>query len=491
MGIPAILKSGESRVWIIENGASPGNAPEYMGIMKTGDPSWSFGDVTPIKVPDPNRYNGFIEAASIRGAQERVTSSLNGRYPLTISTLLRLARKQCRIDVQIAWGQCRNPQDYVNGWEKLVVLKDVLIPTYNGENWGALGDDEQNPANENVDISAADMFEIVKLTFKEHASTLTTREVTAIITCDSVNCGDCGDASDGCDRVFATMIGTGATPGTKPLLLYTKDGGSNWGSTTIDTLFSTERPTDIACVGNYVVIVSPDSDSLHYANKDDILDGVETWYETFTGFVLGKDPTAIWSADSQHTWMVGEGGYIYFTSDPTYSVTVQDAGIATVQPLQDVHAFDSDNVLTVGNANAVVYTDDGLVWAAVTGPEVGVQLKACWMLSAKKWLIGSATGKLWFTDDGGGSYVNKAPSEITNIYDIWFVDDVVGYISAVVGANGYIYRTTDGGYSWYRLTVIPANDVLSMISGCVDDHNIIWGAGLDDTGTGGIIVKAS
>lgn len=495
MTVSPILKAGESRVWIIEDGASPNNEPEYMGIMKTGDPSWGFGDITTIKVPDPNRYNGFIEAANVRGARERVTSSLVGRYPLSLSTLLRLARKQCRIDVQIAWGQCRNPQDYTNGWEKLVVLQDVEITTYNGENWGALGDDEQNPSNENVDISAEDMFEVVSMYFKQLASTLTTREITAVMVCDNVSCGDCDDPSDGCEKVFATMIGTGATPGTKPSLLYTKNGGSTWGSTTITTLFSTETPRGIACVGNYVVIVSNDSDSLHYAYKADILTGVETWYETFTGFVIGKDPYAIWSADANHTWMVGEGGYIYFTADPTNFVTVQDAGISTAQTLYDVHAYDSEHAVAVGGSNAVVYTQDGFVWKSVLGPEPGIQLNAVWMLDTTKWLIGSASGKLWFTADSGGSWTNFAPTPVTNIYDIWFVCDTIGYFSAVIGANGYIFRTTNGGNSWYRIprsgTGIPTNARLNKIAACEENHNIIFAGGLASGSAAGIIIKGS
>lgn len=496
MSIPAILKAGDSRVWIIENGASPSDEPTYMGIMKTGDPSWGFGDITPIKVPDPNRHNSFVEAASIRGAKERVTSSLMGRFPVAISTLLRLARKQCSLDVQIAFGQCTNPQDYLNGWQKLIIMRDVQITAYNGENWGALSDDEQNPANENVDISAEDMYEVVELSWKVHAASTVVREITAIGVCDSPSCGDeCDDSSDGCEKVFAAMLGTGATPGTKPSLLYTEDSGSNWGTTTIDTLFSTESPSDLACIGSNVVVISPDSDSLHYANRDDILNGVETWYETFDGFVLGSDPIAIWSVDAMHTWLVGENGYIYFTSDPTISVTVQDAGVATNKNLADVHLVDTENGIAVGATNTLLHTDDGTIWEYLIGPEVGVDLRCCWMLTKNKWLIGSSSGNLWYTDDGGESFTNKAPSEVTDIYDIRFMDSVVGYMAAVVGANGYIYRTTNGGYSWYRVpksgVAITANDRINKLATCEENPNVVWGGGLADDGADGIIVKGS
>lgn len=495
MSVPTIIKSGDSRVWIIENGASPSDEPQYMGIMKTGDPSWGFGDVTPIKVPDPNRRNSFVEADNIRGATERVTSSVMGRYPRAISTLLRLARKQCSLDIQIAFGRCTNPQDYLNGWEKLVIMRDVQITAYSGENWGALNDDEQNPSNENADISAEDMYEVVDLSWKEHASSSVVREVTAIAVCDQAGCGDeCADSSDGCQKVFATMIGTGATPGTKPTLLYTEDGGATWGTTSIDTLFSTETPTGIECVGANVVVVSDDSDSLHYANIADILDGVETWYETFDGFVIGNDPIAIYSVDAMHTWMVGENGYIYFTSDPAISVTVQSDGAISAKNLVDVHFVDTDYGICVGATNTLDYTEDGTVWNNMVGPEPGVDLRCCWMLTRDKWLIGSSSGNLWYTSDGGGSWTNKAPSEITDIYDIKFVDSVVGYMAAVVGANGYIYRTTNGGYSWYRVpktgTGITANDRINMVAVC-DDANVVWGGGLADDGSDGIIVKGS
>jgi photosystem II stability/assembly factor-like uncharacterized protein len=293
------------------------------------------------------------------------------------------------------------------------------------------------------------------------------------------------------------MVGTGATPGTKPLLLYTKDAGTTWGSTTITTLFSLESPRDTACVGDNLIVVSPDSDSLHYANTSDILKGVETWTEVWSGFVITKDPRAIWSACASHTWIVGEGGYIYFTSDPTNGVVIQDPGTVTTQNLNDVHALDMEYVLAVGDFNAVIFTNDGATWEAIVGPQAGVSLNCCWMIDEKEWLLGSSNGKLWYTKDGGGSYTNIAPAIATEIDDIWFLDDTIGYLAVHVGANGYLYRTTNGGNNWHKMprtgsgNPIPANDYLNRLAGCKDEPNAIWAVGLADNATAGVIIKAT
>jgi hypothetical protein len=122
-------------------------------------------------------------------------------------------------------------------------------------------------------------------------------------------------------------------------------------------------------------VVSSDSESIHVADKDDILDASETWQEVTSGFVAGKGPTAIVSVSPRDTFIVGKGGYVYFSANILDGVTVQDAGVATVQDLNDVDAINARYAVAVGAANAVIFTQNGGdTWASVTGPAVGVAL---------------------------------------------------------------------------------------------------------------------
>src|SRR3989304_6264855 len=145
-----ITVAGESRVWVAEEGAGPGNVFTYQGCMKIGDTSWPQGDLTRIECPSPDRYNEFVEVAAVQGAQERVSTQLMGRYPRDLSTLLELTRRRCRFDAHVPVGG-----------------------------------------------SAKDLYEIVTLGFAEEAAATVVREVTNIVVCDSVSCGGCEDPSIG------------------------------------------------------------------------------------------------------------------------------------------------------------------------------------------------------------------------------------------------------------------------------------------------------
>src|SRR3990167_46273 len=341
-----ITRNDFVRIWTIENGAGPSNAPEYQGCFKLGDPAWGFGDVTKIECPDPNQYGKFVEVGEIPGEMERPTFSLMGRYPMSVSDLLRLARKGCGLDVHAHVGQCRDQRDFNAGWEKKLVFPAARITSFGLENFSALASDERAAVNETADLSAREFYELARLSFAEKAGGTVARQIISIDVCDTPNCGgDCGAASDGCQRVFATQIGASATPGTLPSVVYSDDGGDTWASTSIDTLFSNEDPADSECVGEYFVVVSNTPCSLHYANADDIIAGTETWTEVNTGFVGTGCPNAIWSVSPRDTWIVGDGGYIYKSTDVTAGVTVQDAGVATTQNLNDVHALDALSVL--------------------------------------------------------------------------------------------------------------------------------------------------
>ncbi|KKK92607.1 hypothetical protein LCGC14_2701210, partial [marine sediment metagenome] len=60
---------------------------------------------------------------------------------------------------------------------------------------------------------------------------------------------------------------------------------------------------------------------------------------------------------------------------------------------------------------------------------------------------------------------------------------------------GRILRTIDGGFSWYVVpegnTSVPANDKFNMLAPCINDPNVMWGGGLADNGTDGMLVKGS
>jgi photosystem II stability/assembly factor-like uncharacterized protein len=496
-----VTLAGESRVWIAENGAGPGQSFVYQGCMRIGDTSWPQGDITRIECPDPNRYNEFIEVAAVQGARERVSTEVMGRYPRDLSFMLELARRRCRFDMHVHVGECKNPQDFNGGWEKIKVYRDVRPTEWSDENAGALESGDQNPTNETLAASAAEIFEVTQISFAKKATAEAVREIVASAVCDEISCGDCDEPSVGCQKIFMLMVGTGATPGTLPSVLFSDDAGLTWDSADIDTLFSGETPSGVACVSGNLVVVSQDG-GFHYAVIDELLAGTETWVEVdpYDGGIFPEFPVAISSADARHTWAVGTGGYIWFAEDPELDWIEQDAGVATTQDLADVHAYSADVVVAVGASNAIVYTDNGGdTWQAITGPAVGVNLTAIWVHSPTSWLVGTAAGTLFYTRNAGQTWTAiSLKGSPTGIQDIQFANDTIGYMAIdTAGPLGKILRTRDGGATWYLLPektatgTIPANDQVNALAACKDNVNVIYGGGLADDGSGGYVVKAS
>lgn len=505
MGIDRIIaKSSDTRVWFIENRAHPANDPVYQGLMKFNDPSQALGDITKIEAPDPNEAGRFIEIDSIQGQEERVSFGIMGRYPRSrTSDMKRIAEKRCQLDIQAHLGRCRDPQDFNGGWEKIIFFEGTKLTNYSIENFGAIESGEENPTNESADTNAALWYERVRLTFAERATGDTFNEVVAVVVCDDSECGDCDSPSDGCQRVFSVQLAAGNSPGVSPSVIYSDDGLATDGLTFIDTLTSSQEPSDAACIGENLVVTSNDAGSLNYADIDEILLGTETWVEIATGIQAGGEPNALWSVGARDTWVVGDAGYIYYTSDPTTGLTAQDEGVATSQNLADVHAYDSQNVVAVGASNAVVYTKDGGgTWAAVTGPAVGVNLTAVWMKDVDTWFVGDANGALWYTDNAGTTWVSKPlPISTDEVDDIKFPTDSCGFMSVRVSApGGRILATIDGGHTWYVAPEgsgsIPANDRINSIGICRKASpsiaaNTIYAGGLADDGSDGILLKLS
>jgi photosystem II stability/assembly factor-like uncharacterized protein len=488
-----------SRVFTIEDTAGPANVPEYQGFARALGLDWPQGDVTPVRVPSEETYGDFDTVDEIRGAQGLPTLPVQFRRREAVSEIMRLiTQKRCPVDLQVHIGKCQQPTDFDGGWDKVLIVERAFGTNYSTDELGALDFDQDSVVNEEVTFTGRNAYEIKRLLAQELATTELTDEVIAVVICDAATCGACGVPSDGCDKVFVITGATTGSPGLPSEVIYSEDGGDTWASTNITTLGLAETPTDAACVGINLVVTSNDSDSLHYAPLADILDGVETWTEIATGIVAAGSPNALFSLSRTRTWVVGDGGYVYFSADITAGVEVQTAGTVTTQDLNDVHGADRDNLVAVGNSNAVIYTNNGgETWQSVTGPNVGVNLNAVRMRSDLEWFVGDAGGQLWYTRDAGTNWTEKTfpGSGAGVIRDLDFATASVGYMAHDTAANaGRLLQTINGGQSWNLLPEaslgsIPANDRINSIAACVDNPNVVFAGGLADDATDGFLVK--
>jgi photosystem II stability/assembly factor-like uncharacterized protein len=462
-----------------------------------GSVSQSFGDIEKIECPDPDRFNEFIEIGQIQGAVERATVPLTGRYANDVaSELLRLSRKRCSVDVQVHFGTCTNPSDF-DVFTKALILEDARLTSYDTEDLGALSSDASAAVNESVELSVKNVYEILQLSFQSVAGDTITNELVDGVVCDQISCGDCDDESAGCEKIYYVSLSAGGSPSTPADVVFSIDNGANWYAHDVDSLGAAEDPTGIACVGTYVVVVSNDSNSLHYATKSEILPtNDETWTEVTTGFVVTGEPNDIWSVGT-YAFVVGDGGYIYGTSDPTSGVTVLNAGVATVNDLNAVHALDKNFAVAVGNSGAIIKTDNQTTWGAITPTNVNfiaTNFQAVWVKNESEWWLGATDGGLWYTLDGGVTFTQAGlPGTSTAIYDIQFASDSVLYVAdTIAGPRGRILRSFNGGNTFTVLPEgtanLPLNDQITALATCTDDVNFVTGGGLADNGTDGILV---
>lgn len=498
MAVRNLQKSSQTRLFLIEDRANPDNAPSYESLARALGLSWAQGDITPIRVPDPDQYGKFITVDTIRGQQGLPTISIENRLTRDLSTLLNLVRKGCAFDVQLHAGACEDPRDFNGGWEKIYVLENAVATSYDTNELGALDADQNVVVNETVPLSGDDWYEIKRVVGSEIGAAQIVQQIVGVVICDSRQCGECGISSNGCEKIFAVTMSAGGSPGLPAEVIFSPDGGATVEDTTITTIGAAEDPTGLACSGIYLAVISNESGSIHYAALADILAGTETWAEVSTGFVALKGPNAIFSLSSVFNWVVGDGGYIYFSDDITSGVSVQSAGSQTVENLNDIHGADEFNLVAVGDNNAVVFTNDGGTnWSSVTGPAPGVDLNTVYVKSENVWLVGAANGSLYYTQDGGANWTEKAfsGSGTGSINDIQFSTPSIGYMATQTsGTAGRVYRTIDGGFSWYILPEaaglsLPTSDSINALAACSENPNLAFAGGLGANGVDGIFIK--
>jgi photosystem II stability/assembly factor-like uncharacterized protein len=493
------LKRGNSRVFLIENQAGPTHVPIFLSFGMAGSFEQPLGDVSRIEVPSSNQYGQYSVAGEIPGAVENATLPITYQSQFAISRLWQVSKRRCPYDLQVHFGDCEDPSDFDKGWKLILAMERARSTTFKTDDLGSLISGDEDKVTEEMDASALRAYYIGQMSFAKRAESDVTSAIVAIAVCDKPNCGECGSSSDGCQVVLSVSDPAGSSPGLLPEVIYTADGYTSSNFRMITTFAVGDNPDDATCVGSYFVVVSADSGGMHVAVKDDILNAAETWQLITNGFVALKGPQAIVSVSSRETWIVGKGGYIYFSSSPTDGVSVQDAGVATTQDLNDIDAINSRYLVAVGAANAVVYTTNGGdSWSSVTGPAPATVLNTVAMRSASEWWVGSAAGKMYYTLDKGQHWTEKTfnGSGSGSLKRIVWASDTVGFAIHNTGTKGRILRTVSGGNSWYVMPesvseVLPANVQLNALAVCLEEVNVLYAGGLATGSADGVIIKGT
>lgn len=446
-----VLTQNHIRGFIQYGGAGPLNVAEYYGIRG----QYFFvdsienpvrGGITPINAPDPLRRKRYERIG--RQIDPPDFGSFSLKVALKHGTVPRvLADMGSPITLYLPAGRCKAPSDINRGYESWTYVMGGEVTDRSPGDMLMMDSDEALMVD--VTITTAVQYPIGPLFLGEQAaSTVNANVVDAVYAPPN----DCIGYQVGNERIYAITNAIGGSPTVQAEVVYSTNGGTTWTEVNITGLGALVNPSAIDIVGEYLVVLSRTAGAHYYAALDPDTGVPGTWSTVTSGYNASGGPNDLFVQSPTEVYIVGQGGYIYRMTDPTQGVTAVVSGSITTQNLQRVHGI-GETLVAVGNLGTVLYSADGLVWATATQFPTSQTLFAVSARDDKTWWVGAGNGGAWYTTTAGKTWTALTVPSATQINDIVFATDEVGYIAYdTTGPQGNLFTTIDGGNTWAAAT---------------------------------------
>lgn len=221
-------------------------------------------------------------------------------------------------------------------------------------------------------------------------------------------------------------------------------------------------------------------------NRDSIwIVGVGTVIHTGNGgetWTISSDPDPFpdrWDEvqfiDARHGWIVDvEGESILHTSDGGKTWTAQGNVTDQYQRYSDICFVDTLNGWTATRGGVLKTANGGKYWILVTVEEMRPFYSIHFINKNNGWIVGEK-GRIYRSSDGGIHWNRLTPPEYfdLDLYAVYFIDNSEGWIA---GQLGTLLHTVNGGESWSAIRDVTI-DNLSEVFFIDSDKGWITGQG--------------
>lgn len=262
-------------------------------------------------------------------------------------------------------------------------------------------------------------------------------------------------------------------------------GGGEWEPLTSQKIYVSDRFYDVAPLApKEAIVIGYDGKVLHTADggatwnavdvaTEEALYSIDFAADGKSGWIVGQEASILRTTDAGKTWEK-QGGSIYLTEECRESGGDPDAteeqNKCPLAPLFALSVIDANSAVAIGDRSTITSTTDGgKTWNTrtlepITEEEIDENAMLAFedpvlydveFLDANVGFVVGEFGKILKTTDGGATWHDKQGSlvgdeyfdvmELPTFFDVEFRGPEVGY---VVGLEGRVATTTDGGETW-------------------------------------------
>lgn len=427
-----------------------GAEEQYLMVGDIANPDR--GGINAINVNDPRRPGLYKRTGITVDAPDIPSASLTFKQRFGGVAWYKF-QLDCPVNIYEVEGQCKDLSDFGYGWTTMQILSQGL--SADKSYTGRTPFDGADESTTEIGFSwTGGVYSIGGITLGETASEEVTTEVVGIVYGGYQNCAQCGVPNDGTKWIYALQQTAGGSSAALGKVLYnTNYGAGTWTSSTITGLGIGALVTAIAIVGQYLVVLVS-GENAYYISAINQLTGVPgSWTKITTGFVALKQPNDLHVESPNRVYFVGNGGYIYVSTNITAGVSVLNAGATTTQNLLRIDGRDNVLLATGATNTTLKSTNRGQAWTATTGSVVGT-VQASAVRSAFSLWAGTSAGGVSYSDDQGESWTTLAGlpgAALAGVHDIVWPSAECGFILATrTGPTAVVFATFDGGRSWWE-----------------------------------------